>query len=77
MANEGSETVSFAVEGMGCGGCAAGIANTLRKAPGVLEADVDYATARAIIAYDPQATDAATLGELIRDDGYTVTPLAT
>jgi copper chaperone CopZ len=77
MASQGIENVSFTVEGMGCGGCAAGITEVLRKAAGVREAEVSFEKSLATIAYDPEATNPADLGELIRDEGYTVTPVLT
>ncbi|MGV3721001.1 MAG: heavy-metal-associated domain-containing protein [Actinomycetota bacterium] len=76
MANQGNDTVSFTVDGMGCGGCAAGIATTLRGAPGVREAEVTFETRRASISYDPARTSPDALAEVIREEGYTVTPLA-
>jgi len=76
MANEGNETTSLIVEGMGCGGCAAGIATLLRGTPGVRQAEVDFATRLATISYDPALTTSQDLAELIRGEGYTVTPSA-
>lgn len=76
MANQGNETVSFTVDGMGCGGCAAGIAAALRGAPGVRQAEVSFETRLASISFDPARTSSDALAEVIREEGYTVTPLA-
>lgn len=76
MANQGNERARFSVEGMGCGGCAAGIATILRGTPGVREAEVDFETRLATISYDPAQTTANKLAGVIADEGYTVTPSA-
>lgn len=76
MANQGNENVSFTVDGMGCGGCAAGVATTLRGTPGVRQAEVTFETRLASISFDPALTSPEALAEVIREEGYTVTPLA-
>jgi cation transport ATPase len=40
--------VTLPIEGMTCGACALTVQNRLQRAPGVIEATVNYATARAI-----------------------------
>ncbi|MGH9902532.1 MAG: heavy-metal-associated domain-containing protein, partial [Pyrinomonadaceae bacterium] len=43
---------------------------TLAKAPGVSRADVNFATARAAVEYDPRRTSVRQLVETVRDVGY-------
>lgn len=42
---------------MHCKGCAATIQGTLRRAPGVLEAVVNYSSGEGSLAYDPSITN--------------------
>ncbi len=42
---------------MHCKGCAATIAGSLRRAPGILKATVDYAKREGTVIYDPSKTD--------------------
>ena len=43
----------FGVEGMTCAGCVARVEGALRKVPGVDQARVNLAMARADVAFDP------------------------
>jgi len=52
----------LAVEGMTCGTCAARVEKTLTRQPGVAHAAVNFATGRAVVAYDPRAVTPAGLG---------------
>jgi Cu+-exporting ATPase len=56
--------------GMHCAACATRIEKALAKAPGVEEAGVNFATARATVHYDPQQTDLETLREVVKRAGY-------
>lgn len=53
MSSEGSKRaatpVVLAVSGMTCGGCANAVSRALSQVPGVVEARVDLATARATV----------------------------
>jgi len=44
---------TFAIKGMTCEGCAATVAQTIRKVPGVLAVEVDYAKAEAVVGTEP------------------------
>ena len=56
--------------GMHCAACANRIEKALGSAPGVAEAGVNFATARATVHYDPQATGPEALREVVRGAGY-------
>jgi copper-transporting P-type ATPase V len=59
------------VEGMTCGSCAARVQRTLQKQPGVLDAEVNFATGRARVQLDPAAdVDVAGLAEAVERAGY-------
>jgi Cu+-exporting ATPase len=55
---------------MHCAACAARIEKTLSKTPGVQDANVNFATARATVHYDPQRTDPEKLRDAVRAAGY-------
>ncbi|GFO59545.1 copper-translocating P-type ATPase [Geomonas silvestris] len=58
--------------GMHCAGCAGRIEKALAQADGVETASVNFATSRATVSYDPQATGVEALSQLVRDMGYQV-----
>jgi P-type Cu+ transporter len=58
--------------GMHCASCAGRIEKALAGADGVLNANVNFATSRATVQYDPQATGPEPLSQLVRDLGYQV-----
>ncbi len=64
------ETCMLDVKGMFCAACVSRVEGALRKAPGVLQADVSLAAERATIRFDGARTDAAALIEAIEIAGY-------
>lgn len=60
----------FPVTDMSCAACAANVEKALRKAPGVRTADVNYASAMAVVEWDTDATDIETLREAVKAAGY-------
>ena len=58
--------------GMTCANCANTIQRTLRKLPGVADANVNYATERASIRYVPGAVSIADMIGAVRKAGYDV-----
>ncbi|WP_323677379.1 heavy metal translocating P-type ATPase [Halorubellus sp. PRR65] len=65
-----AETVTVAVTDMSCSNCADTIHDRLLDVPGVVDADVNYATDEATVEYAPDAVDRATLFDAIEDAGY-------
>jgi Cu+-exporting ATPase len=65
-------TASFAIGGMHCAACAVRNERTLRKIPGVFEANVNLGTRRARIEFDQASVSEAVLREAIEDNGYEV-----
>ena len=64
------ERVVFAIEGMHCGGCASGIQAMLRRATGVISADVNYERREAVVVFDPARTSREKIMEAITNLGY-------
>ena len=61
------ETAHFSVKGMYCAGCAAAAQEVLRRRDGVRSVDVNFASERGRIEYDPKKVDPAeVLGKLNR-----------
>ena len=66
------EKVSLPVTGMTCAACARTIQATLEDTGGVREADVNFATGRATVVFDPETVGLEGLVGAIRDVGYDV-----
>ncbi|MEE2697158.1 MAG: heavy metal translocating P-type ATPase [Actinomycetota bacterium] len=65
-------TTELPIEGMTCAACAARIGRGLNGLNGVNKADVNYATARAVVSYDPALVDLAAFNETIEGLGYAI-----
>lgn len=60
----------FDVRGMHCASCAATIQKNVSKLSGVSSCQVNYATGKLDIEYDPKATGAAQIREVVQKSGY-------
>jgi Cu+-exporting ATPase len=69
-AHASTETITFGVQGMTCANCSARVERTLAKTAGVGTANVNLATERASVAYDPSLTSLDALLKRVRDVGY-------
>jgi len=63
-------SITFGVQGMTCANCSARVERTLSKTAGVGQANVNLATERASIVFDPSLTDLETVLKRVRDVGY-------
>lgn len=61
------------IEGMHCDSCAVDIRETLEETAGVRQADVTFKRQTAIIEFDEDVVQQATLVRKIQDLGYTAT----
>jgi Cu+-exporting ATPase len=68
-----SRTV-LALEGMTCASCAMRIEKGLKKVPGVIEANVNLATEKAAVIYDPALTNLEQMVQKVEAVGYQATP---
>lgn len=64
------ERIDLPITGMTCAACANRIEKQLGKQPGVRRAGVNFATSRATVEYDPQATNVSNLIETVKETGY-------
>ena len=65
---------TFSIKGMHCASCAAIISNTLKKMPGVKDADVNFATEKAKIEYDKDTVSVKDMNGQIGKLGYSISP---
>ncbi len=68
----GQERIDLPVRGMHCAGCAANIEKNLAGLGGVTGANVNFATSRATVLFDPRSVKPAEFISTIRDIGYDV-----
>jgi len=67
---EKTADISFPVEGMFCASCVRRVERALEKVPGVAGANVNLATERASVSYDPAAVSLADLRGAVEKAGY-------
>jgi len=60
------------IGGMTCASCAQTIENALKKTEGIVEASVNLASEKAVVAYDAQEIDYEGIKEVIENTGYQV-----
>jgi Cu+-exporting ATPase len=65
-------SLSLPVEGMTCAACSTRLERQLAKLPGVASAQVNLATERAELSFDPAALGGADIAEAIRKAGFSV-----
>ncbi len=63
-------SLSFAISGMTCSACAAGLEKSLSKLDGVSEASVNFASGSARVVYDPRVLTRENLREAVELQGY-------
>ncbi|GEM45557.1 heavy metal translocating P-type ATPase [Deinococcus cellulosilyticus] len=65
-----STTIELGVQGMTCAACVNRVERGLKKVDGVEEANVNLATERAVVTFDPEKTTPQALIEKVKDIGY-------
>ncbi|MBD3388346.1 MAG: heavy metal translocating P-type ATPase [Candidatus Altiarchaeales archaeon] len=63
---------SFKVKGMHCAGCAANIEKALKKLDGISSANVNYASEKAYVEFDPDKVGGEDIRKRVEDAGYDV-----
>jgi Cu+-exporting ATPase len=72
-----AQRIDLPVRGMSCAGCAANIQKNLRELPGVDKAEVNFATSKATVIFDPGVAKPAEFILRIREIGYDVATVTT
>src|SRR5258708_18289377 len=74
---QGMETcrATFDLEGMTCASCAMRIEKGLKKVPGVVDAQVNFATEQVNVTYDPTHTGPEQMMQKVEAVGYKAIPL--
>ena len=67
-----TERMTLPIEGMSCASCANRVETALGNADGVASANVNFATERADVTYNPDATSAQALVQVVDASGFTV-----
>ena len=62
--------ISFKVSGMSCASCVAKIEGALRSVDGVQQAEVNFATEKASVRFDPNQAQISQLARAVEDAGY-------
>jgi Cu+-exporting ATPase len=66
-----SDTVSIAISDMSCANCAEANEDALEDLPGVVDAEVNYATDEAQVTYNPEDISLSAMYDAIEGAGYT------
>ncbi|HYE94717.1 MAG TPA: heavy metal translocating P-type ATPase, partial [Rubricoccaceae bacterium] len=72
-----TQTATLAVEGMTCASCVARVERALGRVEGVVEANVNLATEKATVRFDPAATRPDALAAAVERAGYAAHPEVT
>ena len=67
-----TKKVIIRIGGMTCASCAQTIENALKKTEGIVEANVNLATEKVLVVYDPQEIDYEGIKKIIEATGYQV-----
>jgi len=65
-----TDTVTIAITDMSCANCSETVQDALERTPGVVAADVNYATDEAQVTYNPAEASLGEFYEAIEDAGY-------
>jgi Cu+-exporting ATPase len=70
------ETLNLEITGMTCASCVRRVEKALGRVPGVLEAQVNFATETALVRFEAGAVTRSDFEKAVEDAGYGVKPLA-
>lgn len=68
-------TADLAISGMTCASCVSRVERVLKKQPGVVAANVNLATERANVSYNPDEVSADALAQAVTRAGYETRPM--
>ncbi|MDX1514804.1 MAG: cation transporter, partial [Gammaproteobacteria bacterium] len=64
----------FLIQGIRCGGCALSVERAMRRLPGMVQAEVNFATQRARAVWDPERIKLSDVLHSIENAGYGARP---
>lgn len=70
MKEQEVKTLTLPVEGMTCASCVARVEKALKKVEGIREVNVNLATEKVTLSYNPSVTDVQKFTEVVEDSGY-------
>jgi cation transport ATPase len=76
VASPSTTQLELAIEGMTCASCVKRVEKALTHVPGVAQAQVNLATERALVSYDPDAAQPQALVDAVVKMGYEARPIA-
>lgn len=74
MKSQGIKTLTLPVEGMTCASCVARVEKVLKKVDGVNEVNVNLATEKVTLSFDPSKVNLSKFSEVVEDAGYKLLP---
>ena len=76
MNNQAIKSLTLPVEGMTCASCVARVEKALKKVEGIGEVNVNLATEKVTLSYDPYLADVSKFSKVVEDAGYKLIPPA-
>lgn len=76
MKNQSIKSLTLPVEGMTCASCVMRVEKALKKVEGIGEVNVNLATEKVTLSYDPTLTDVSKFTQVVEDAGYKLSPPA-
>ena len=67
---EEKEKISFSIDGMNCAACSAAVEKALNKSEGVYQANVNIATEKGSVQYNPEILSKNDFREIVKNSGY-------
>src|SRR3989338_3973508 len=67
-----AEKIFISIAGMHCASCVTSIENALKSFKGVVDANVNFASEKAMVEYDPAVADIDKIEKVIENTGYKV-----
>ncbi len=76
MNNPAIKSLTLPVEGMTCASCVARVEKALKKVEGIGEVNVNLATEKVTLSFDPSLADVSKFSKVVEDAGYKLIPPA-
>ncbi|MFW5897783.1 MAG: heavy metal translocating P-type ATPase [Halanaerobium sp.] len=67
---EEKEKISFSIDGMNCAACSAAVEKALNKSEGIYQANVNIATEKGSVEYNPEVLGKNDFREIVKNAGY-------